>query len=388
VRRWGAAAAVALGLVACGVDTDAEAPYMDPPTELGACGSTADLLQGLEAFIADGKYAPLKAVVEARLQPTEANPNPDPSWRLVVNALLALVRQLGLEDLGIVAQLAADPDLEDQLSPLIIVVLEYLDGRVDGQPHYAAADATAFFVDRCDTQNLLTAVEGVLRLQSPSAGRPWAVALLDALTPLLNNPTLRPFLTSFQQGGQEGRPAIVSVLRQIMAFMASEDFAIERVQTLLESAVFPLVDAELEADLQRLVDLLGEATDPAAGVLAPLQGAMRCGMQYPEPRDELLGLVVDLAASPEVGLDAVLTGIGVLRLEVVVSQLELLAEVVRVLRTDEAVQVVLRDLLVLLLQQPDVNQVVPVLIDVFEDELLTELLNAVVTLLKGCGRAA
>ena len=267
-----------------------------------------------------------------------------------------------------------------------MVVLEFVDGRLDGQAHYEVADATSFFIDRCDTQNLLTAVEGVMRLESPSAGRPWLVAVLDAVTPLLGNPTLKPFLTSFEEGGQAGKPAIVSILRQIMAFMADEEFAIERVQTLLDSAVYPLVDAQLEADIQRLVDLMGEATDPAAGVLLPLQGAMRCGMMYPEPRDVLLGLVVDLAASPEVGLDAVLEGVGVLKLEVVVSQLELLAEVVRVLRTDEAVQVVLRDMLVLLLEQPAANQVVPVLIDALEDEILTELLNAVVTLLEGCGR--
>ncbi|MCA9552304.1 MAG: hypothetical protein KC933_19875 [Myxococcales bacterium] len=385
MRRWGAAALVAI-LTACGVDTDAEAPYMDPPTEVGMCGSTEDLFVGLEQFIADGKYAPLKEVVEARLQPTEANPAPNPSWRLVVNALLSLVQQLGLEDLGIVAQLAADPELEDQLSPLLVVVLEFVDGRLDGQAHYEVADATSFFITRCDTQNLLTAVEGVMRLESPSAGRPWLVAVLDAVTPLLANPTLKPFLTSFEEGGQAGKPAIVSILRQIMAFMADEEFAIERVQTLLDSAVYPLVDAQLEADIQRLVDLMGEATDPAAGVLLPLQGAMRCGMMYPAPRDVLLGLVVDLAASPEVGLDAVLEGVGVLKLEVVVSQLELLAEVVRVLRTDEAVQVVLRDMLVLLLEQPAANQVVPVLIDALEDEILTELLNAVVTLLEGCGR--
>lgn len=372
-------------LTSCSVDTDAEAPYTEPPGTSG-CGSTADLLPRLNAFVAEGRYAPLREIVVEFLEPSPQNPQPDPSWRSVVDALLSLIRQLGLQDTAIVAEIAADPQLEDQLGPLVQVVLEFIDGRVDGVKRYEVADATGFFVDRCDTENLLATIEGALRLQSPSTGQPWVVALLEALQPLLDNPTLRPFLTSFEQGDASGRPAIVGVLRQVMAFLADDDFAISRVQTLLDSAVYPLADAQLERDVQRVVDLFAEATDPAAGILPPLQDAMQCGMRYPERRDVLLGFLYDLLVAPEVGLERVLEGAAVLELDVVTSQLDLLAEALRVGREDERVRGTLRDVIVLLLRTPQAERVVPVLIGFFEEELLTELLAAVVQLLEGCGR--
>lgn len=382
---WGVGL-ITLAMMGCGVDSSAEAPYLAPTTELGVCGSTADLFPRLTAFVGRGDYEPLRRVVQDQLQPSEQNPTPDPSWRSVVSALLSLLRQLGLDEAAIVATIASDGEVEDQLSPLLSVVLEFMDGRLDGADRYDAAEAGAFFVDRCDASYLLASVEGVLRLQSPSTSKPWVVALLDGLTPLLNNPTLRPFLTSFEEGGEAGRPAIVSVLRQIMAFLADEDFEISRVETLLESVVYPLADETLEADIKALVVLFEEVTDPNLDVYLPLQEAMRCGMRYGAPRDELLGFVYDLAVSPEVGLDKVFEAVGVLRLDVVVSQLDLLADVVQVMRQDRAVQDELRALLILFLSRPAVEQVVPVFIGLIEDEIVTELLSAVVTLLEGCGR--
>ncbi len=373
-------------LCSCGLDTQDEAPYLDPPTELGMCGSTADLFPRLQSFIGRGDYEPLRLLVQDRLQPTPENPAPDPSWRSVVKALLALIEQLGLEQAALVATIVGDGEVEDQLGPLLLVVLQFLDGQLDGVDHYDAADAAAFFVDRCDASYLLASVEGVLRLDSPSTNKPWLVALLDGLAPLLNNPTLRPFLTSFEEGGEEGRPAIVNVLRQIMAFLADEDFEISRVHTLLQSVVYPLADQSLERDIEALMVLFEEVTDPELDVYLPLQQAMRCGMRFGEPRDELLGVVYDLLVSPEVGLDKVLEGVEVVRLDVIVSQLELLADVVEVLRDDKEVQDELRAVLILFLSRPAVQDVVPVLIGLIEQEVVGELLEAVVVLLQGCGR--
>lgn len=376
-----------LSLVGCSFDSDAEAPYLDPPNEAGVCGTTADLFPKLESFVADGRYEPLRQVVQTHLQPTPSNPAPDPSWRSVVKALLSLLTQLGLEEAGLVATIIADGAVEDQIGPLVSVVLDFIDGRLDGQSHYEVAESAALFVDRCDASYLLASVEGVLRLRSPSANKPWLVALLDSATPLLENPTLLPFLVSFEQGGAEGRPAIVAVLAQVMGMLADEDFHISRVENLIESVIYPLIDAELETDLERLIALFGEATDPTSDVFAPLQEAMRCGIRHPQDRDVLLGFAYDLLITPEVGLQGVLEGVGVIRLDVVVGQLDLLADMTHVLIVDESVQRELRALLILFLSRPVVDEVLPVLIDLFEEEILSELLSAVVTLLEGCGRA-
>lgn len=382
---WVVVVALASGS-GCSFDTDQPAPHVPPPTQQGACGTTATLWPTFLQFLEEDGFAPLRGVLEARFLPSPENPRPSPSLRDIVAAGIRLIAQIGLEDTATVARVAARAELEAQLAPVLVTLLRFAEGRVDGRPRWEAAEATAFFVRRCDPDHLLTSVEHVLRLESASRGGPWLVVLLDELGEMVANPALQPFLDTFEENAERGRPAIISLLRQIMAFLADEGFAIERVETLLESAVYPSVDAALEARIRGLVVLLGEATTRDARVFRPLQEAMRCGMRYGRERDELLGFAYDLLASEPLGLDTLLDSLGAVRTETVVAELELFAELVRVLRSDPAVRDVLRETLAVMLSRPDVETVVPVLIDLFERRVMTELLGGLVRLLDGCGR--
>ena len=68
------------------------------------------------------------------------------------------------------------------------------------------------------------------------------------------------------------------------------------------------------------------------------------------------------------------------------KELSLLADTVRLVRSDLTIRDDLRDLLVVLLSRPDVQKVVPVLVELLDRKVVTELLTALVTLLDGCGR--
>lgn len=373
----------ALALGACRFDNDDPAPEI-PTTGRPACGDTASLFPKLFEFLAADHFSPLRVVVERKLLPTEANPNPDPSLRTVLADLVRLVRQLGLDETTAVAHLATQGEVEAKLTPLLVVILEFLDGRLDGQDHYAVTEAAAHFVDVCDPDDLLSALEDVLRFQSPSRGEPWVVAVFGELKLLLAEPMLAPFLTSFQQSQDTGRPAIIGLVRQIMGFVADDDFTIARVETLIESAVDPLVGASLEARIDRLVALLGEATDRQLGILPSLQGALRCGLRHPAQRDELIGFLYDLAISPSLGLERVLGGLEVIELAAIQSELGLLAEVIKVARTDLTLRDDLRRLISLFLRRPEVGEATPVLIGLLNEGVITELLHGVLTILEGC----
>ncbi len=376
-----------LALAGCNLDTDRDAPYLAPAAEPGPCGTTATLFPRLLAFVDEGRFEPLKEVLLSRLVPSEDDPQPDPSLRVVLNAIIRLVSELGLNKTHDIADVAARAELEQELSPLIVLVLEFLDGRLDHRDHYDAAQAIGYFVKVCNPDHLLTSAELLLRLESPSFHEPWLVALLDALRPILANPRIEPFLVMFERNAETGKPAIISLLAQIMAFVADDRFSIDRVETLLQSAVYPVVDRDLQDQMEVLVSLLEEATSPAAGVLPPLQQAMRCGMQHPDQRDAVIGMGYDLIATREVGLGDLLDSLqGALASPGLEAELDLFADALYVIRTDLTIRDDLQSLLVVLLSRPDVEKVVPVLIEVFEKKVLTELLQALVVLLDGCGR--
>ncbi len=345
----------------------------------GACGTTETLLPKLALFLGEDRFEPLRAVIQKNFD--------DPALRTLLGAIVTLVSQLGLDRTELVVEIAKKGEIEANLAPLLVAALGLVDGRTDGTTRYAVPDAAALFIDRCDPDHLLTGVEGVLRFQSPSHGKPWLTATLQEASPLLSDPALGPFLDSFEQNAERGKPAIVSIGVQIMVFLADENFSIERVQTLLESAVYPLVSPALKAKIEVLVAMLDEATRPEAGILVPIQGAVRCGLMHPEARDQLLGFVYDLIASEEVGLNMIIDSTVAITSETgAKNELDLVADVVAIVRDDPKLSRDIRGLLSTLLSEPDVELTLPVVIELLDREVLGEALEAVAKLLSGCGR--
>ncbi len=100
-----AAGAVGAGCEALG-NSEVEAPLSEPALKPGKCGTTSDLLPKLLSFLDAGGLEPLKQILEGSLSPSEDEPYPDPSLRVVFNALVRLVNQLGLKRASIFADFA------------------------------------------------------------------------------------------------------------------------------------------------------------------------------------------------------------------------------------------------------------------------------------------
>ncbi|MFO0724557.1 MAG: hypothetical protein U1E65_12290 [Myxococcota bacterium] len=384
-----ASAALIVAVAACSFDSETPAPYLASPDTVGVCGSTETLFPKLLGFVRDNKLAPLKSIIESRLIPSATTPTPDPSLRALIEAVVRLATGLGLERAVTAVEIADRNETLHQLKPLLLVILRYVTGDLDTHPHYEAAQAGSVLFRTCDADNLLTAIESVLRL--PSKDDPhtrWIAALSKDLAAIIEDPTLTPFLTSFQKEGQMGRPAILALLAQLTTYFDDPTFDIQRIRTLLESAVYPAISNELRAKIEKIVDRLAEGTRPEAQILAPLQRAIHClNTQAPE-RAALFGLVYDLVASPDVQLSSLLMTLdGLVSPDRASELLDFLADLIHVLREDRVAQKEILGFLSVLFEDKNAALVAPVLLEMVEDDLLGELSDGVVKILNGCGRS-
>jgi len=376
-------------LASCSFDAETPAPYLAAPSAAGICGSTESLLPKLFDFVREHELDPLRAVIEARLLPTAERPAPDPSLRGLLDALVRLATGLGLERTLNAAEIASRNQTLQQLKPLLLLILRYVHGDVDGHPHFEAAGAGSTLFRTCDADNLLTAGEAVLRL--PSQADPqvrWLAALSKDLAALIEEPSLTPFLETFRQDAQMGRPAILSLLNQIALFLTDETFDISRVKTLLESAVYPAVSNALRAKIEVLVGRLEEVTRPEVDVLRPLQRAIRCLNAQPETRAALFGLIYDLVTTPEVKLSELLATLdGLVTPERSSEVLDFVADLVKVLRQDRVAQKEILGFLAILFEEQNAKAVTPALLHAVEADLLGEVSDGIVRILGGCGRS-
>jgi hypothetical protein len=377
-----------VALTGCSFDSERPAPYVAPPTRSGVCGTTETLLPNLLGFVRAGKMEPLRDVLERRLLPSAGDPDPDPSLRSLLGALVDLATGLGLERTVSTASIAAGSAAISALEPLVLTTLRFMDGKVDGRARYESTEAIATLIDRCEPEHLLEALERILLLRSPSSGgRFWLSVLGDEIRGVVRDPALEPFLESFENDAERGKPAIRALLVQILGFLADERFDISRVRTLLESAVYPVVSEELRMKIERLVDMLGEATSPSAGVLVPLQRAIRCLNAEPDARRELIDLLYDMLTSDEFALEDILTSVEGLVGEAESEKLlTFLADLSRILREEPSAREPILGLAVIMLSRPEVEKLLPVLTELIEADVVGELLTAVAKLLGGCGR--
>lgn len=304
-----------------------------------------------------------------------------PSAREVVGAVLELTARLGLEQTRETVRSLTEPALGARLEPAALALLETLDGRLDGRTRYPVTGAAARFVRTCDPDNLLGAVERLLRLERPDG--PWLRALVAELRELLGLAEVQALLSRFELDEQVGRPAVVDLMGRVMLVLARDAAPVEGVRTLLESALHPVISAELQRRIAEVLRLLEEATDSRAAVLGPLQAAMRCGNRQAQARDVLLGFVYDLATVPELGVEGWVDGVGAL--EALSSPaLARLADGIRALRSEPSSRDVLLEALATLLEPSSAERWVPVGVELIERGVVREGVEAVVRLLDDC----
>ncbi len=383
-RSCTAAGALSLVLLSCSFDTVEPAPFVPGPTVAGACGTTDTLLPKLFTFVREEKIAPLRAVLE-RFSTARG----ELSLRTLLQAVVRLISQLGLDHTAQAVRLESTNAALESLEPLVKTALELVVGRTDGRDRYDATEAIATLVDECPAQDLLTSLDALIRFEvgPPGERRRWISALAKDVSPLIQDPALEPLLETFESNAERGKPAVTALVVQILTFVADPDFRIERVETLLESALYPLVSDALRLRIQLLVDRLAEITAPSANVLPPLQRALRCMNARPATRAALIGLIYDLITVDEVELaDLLRTLDGVVDEDDSAELLDFVADVLVTLRDDRVVQAQILGFVEVILRRPDVEGVAPMLLELLEADVGGEALAAIGRLLEGCGR--
>jgi hypothetical protein len=378
---------VMASLPACSFDSDEAAP---PLKTMGTaplnCGTTATVFPKLLTFIEEGRFAAIKEFVQRHLVAGAENPQPDVSVGTLISVAIKIVKSVGLDKTISLTELAANSEAIAEQKPLIMAALNFVNGKTDGKTHYEIGDAAAHFVRVCDPDHLLLAVERLAQFKSPSKpGRLWLDVMIKEVVALLENPSIDPFLQSFESDSQSGRPAIVSLIAQIMGFLRQPDFHISRVETLLDSVVYPIVSNELRSDIERMVSLLGEATDAEVGILPALQGALNCGMRYPPQRDVIIGFLFDVLVSDEIGLRPTLVAASKLvSADDSTFLLGIVAELIQSIRADKRTRDDLLEFVALALQQPDIGLILPTVSELIESGVVGELLDAIQTILGEC----
>lgn len=378
----------ALSGLSCSLDPETPAPIAEPPRVAGPCGTTENLLQGLFALSREGGLDDLRTIITEHSTPGRDGLEPDLALRNVLGAALRIITRLGIRATREAAISLGKGPVAESLSSIFEELLRLLDGQHDGRPRYDATKAMGFYLRRCDAVYMLTLAERGLRLERPGAsGQPerWLAALLRESAALMKDPLFDQFLREFEESGEQGRGAVVGLLNQVLGFLADRDFEIGRVRALLESSVYPLVEPPLAARLDRFFSLFEEAVALDPMVQSSLQAVAACSLVDETARRDLLGLVYDVAASEALSLPDLLEEASrLVGEEADVAFLDHLAGLFSAVRDEREARQDIFVLLAVLLEPPDVERALPLVIELLRRDLVSELMFGVTTLLSGC----
>lgn len=375
MREWGGLLCL-LGGLGCDVGFERPAPSSPPARGPGRCEQTASLAPRLLQALDDDDLAPWREVVHSRFEGPEARP----ALRELIGAFLDVARRLGLEPARDLASSLLRPELGARLEPGAVALFETLDGRLDGMRRYEVLGAAGSFIRTCEPEPLLGALQVALRLERAD-GQRWARDVLVGLRQLLELDEVATLSASFRLDGEVGRPAVVELLTRVMLVLGRDPDPMPALRTLIDSAVRPLLSAEAEAVVDRLIRLGEEAS--ASSAWTTLGAAFRCGNRRPEARDQLLGFVVDLAVVPELGAEGWLKSAEALE---TLSDVELdgWAGVLEVFAESPGPRDTLLEGLAVLLEPDVAPRWAPVLLGLMEDGVLREVTEGLVALLDGC----
>ncbi|MEE2904079.1 MAG: hypothetical protein VYC39_17260 [Myxococcota bacterium] len=343
----------------------------------------------LLSFIEQGKFEPLKSFIQRHLLISEENPQPDISTRTLFSGILKITRSLGLEKTVDLTDLVTNSEILGEQLPLLTAALDFITGKTDGKSRYETGDAAAHFIRVCDPDHLLSAIELLTSFESPSRpGEMWIDVMLKEIAVVVDNQKLDEFLDAFEQDAEKGRPAVINIIAQLMGLIRQSSFSISQVETLLDSAVYPILSDELRPNVERMVTLLEEVTAPDAGILVPLQRSIDCGMHSPAERDVIIGFLYDLLFSQDIGArDALISVAELVSIEDSKFLLGIVSDLIGSIRSDRLARDELLELFALMLQQPDVNALLPIVSELIAEEIFTELLVAIQSILGDCNRA-
>ncbi|MFH1811698.1 MAG: hypothetical protein ABIJ09_23365 [Pseudomonadota bacterium] len=292
--------ALVLGLQACGAD-GTDAPFVAAPGEAGPCGTLQSITQVTRSALHGGLFDRLGQQLKRVLVDTG-------QYRVFFKVAITLVRQAPLRDILDAATQMAESGISGSVLPALFNVVDYITGRSPHVPgeHYELTNVAERVFRYCDPRADFATLRRLLQFEIPCASCPggrqlFAPELLRASSALLQDPVFVTFLDDFtfvHEGETRlGVDAYAQLMDLVLQNLASPSFDWSYVRGLVDDAVTRNLTGDTHLRFDALLDLVAQAVDPGAGLLADLQIFVGCLHRHDENK-ALARLSYDFAVSP------------------------------------------------------------------------------------------
>ena len=380
--RW---CLLAIWWCGCGAG-DKPAPFSESGQELTGCGQLANVAPHLLAFIRSQDMAPLAEVVQTELV----------APGLIQNAFAGLIKIIAKAPppaglLTPLNQVIVDPKTEP-LSVLLGNVMRYLAGVAPAtQSHYAVTTAIGRTLSECDHNGPLTLIDKLITTHLPYGCIPLAsgcdlasTRLFSSAGKLLSNASIRALLGGINLNAVPA-DSFVILLQQATTILASPSYDFTKIRNLVTTNLYPLItDDALKSQLDELLDIIDEVSQPQTGIQQALIGTLSCATSK-DPDGAIDRMLFDLVSDPHfkvVELLGALTDVGS------ADPQEKLAgwlhQVIGLLQTDPATNRALISLIGTVLEEKNASRMIPALVKMGDDGVLGDLSSLVSRELTPC----
>lgn len=399
--------------ISCGAN-DVDAPAAPVKTE-AECRSFEQLMPRFKASLRTGRTEDLRIAIEENLV-TGTRPDQTPPMNDVVRAFFqmlarfaALPPEMGAPEGETCAAMAppvalAHPICEMRRSmdvlvhqakgleavklvdPLISAVIHYILGKppAASKSHFEVASVVSAMCQQnasCQLRDGLDLVVGVTAYLETAEGR----AGMDRIVALVKNPAFEPFLQDdgAMYGGENGIVALANVVISTLTAMNDPKE--------LDSLPIDQLPAELQPDLRAVLEDTKKMLDPKRepNILRPMKKALHCyDVQDPPEKREVIRMVYRLgleANLPEFNLENITGAITGLRdVDQRGTLVHLAGTIAQAIRADETAVDSTAMVCEELFSRDVAPRVLPVIAELYEQNVTGEALCAVDTLLYGC----
>ena len=297
-----AVAGFSVGFVACSGEGHDAPHVIAPDDDVGDCPGADSVLTSLQTELDRGTFDPLRPTIERVLVD-------EGGLKTQLLLLSVVLPELTGDEIKTVLSVLSSDDGKatvDAFLPHVVNILEYLHGTGSFIPgkHPEPVAAAHDILTSCDAAEQVGTVRDLLALEvkrsppgsaasfvvaDPGTGdSSYVFALLTAVDKTAKLPQLKGLLEKIQieedgdvGGGGDvviGRQAFVVLAKLLAANIAAPDFQLQPTRDILEDVLVPQLDgdAEAEAALDELLDLLGILVDSDSATFEGVQAFMGC----------------------------------------------------------------------------------------------------------------
>ncbi len=311
-RRGGPRLRLVVGLLllgACSAE-GTPAPIVASPDQPGGCGTLASITTATRQALDGGLLDPFGRQVRQRLVETG-------QYRVFFHVGITLIRQAPLGEILDALARMIEEQATGHLVPTLFEVVDYVTGHSSAVPgeHYELTNVAERVFRYCDPRADFATLRRLLEFAVPCPSCPEGVALftpelLRATSALLNDPVFLELLDTFEFDSEGehsvGLDAFNTLLDLVLQNLSSPSFDWEYTRGLITDALGPQLSGESRARFDALLDLLGLAVAPAAGILPDLQVFLGCLHRHDE-NHALSQLGYDFARSEELEMGDLLS---------------------------------------------------------------------------------